>query len=142
MNTTPAFSVHSNQRWYAFYILIIALILAAASALFMWFWLLIPGPAILVGGAFSLCGIMVFLITLRQSPAHLQFYGSTVQIFLPTGETMTIPNIPCRAFIFQQNMLERRFRTGRLKIKGAYLTLYGISDFEGLRDYVRIHFPS
>ena len=55
---------------------------------------------------------------------------------------MTIPNLPCRAFIFQQNMLERRFRTGRVKIKGAYLTLYGISDFEGLRDYVRSRFPA
>ena len=142
MNTTPTFSARTNQRWYAFYILMIALVLAAASALFMWFWLLIPGPAILVGGTGLLCGFTAFLITLRQAPAHLQFYGSTVQIFLPTGETMTLQNLPSGALIFQQNIRERRFRTGRVKIKGAYLTLYGISDFEGLRDYVRSRFPA
>lgn len=142
MNTAQTFSAHTNQRWYAFYILIISLVLALAAALFMWFWLRIPGPAILVGGTGLLCGMTGYFITLRQAPARLQFYGSSLQIFLPTGQVMTLETLPAKAFIFQQNPLERKFRTGRLKIKGAYLTLYGLSDFDGLKEYIRSHFPS
>jgi len=142
MHSMPNFSAHTDQRWYACYSLVITLFLAAASALFMWFWLGIPGPVFLVGGVGILCGVTVFLITIRQPSAKLHFYGSCLQLFLPTGEVMTLDNLPAKAFIFQQNPLERKLQTGRLKIKGAYLTLYGVSDYQSLRQYVRDHFAA
>ena len=86
MNTTPTFSARTNQRWYAFYILMIALVLAIASALFMWFWLLIPGPAILVGGTFSLCGIMVFLLPFVNPRRIFSFMAARFRFFSPPAK--------------------------------------------------------
>ena len=140
MDIRNRFSTRTDQRWYAFYAAVICLALGVAAGSFMWVWLHIPGPVILVGGTFVLMAPAAVLALTRQQNVPLHFYDDHLQIFHLDGLIYNIDHVPARVFRFRQNALERKYDVGRLKVKGTQFYLYGVQHFEETRRYILENF--
>lgn len=140
MDSFRQFSTRTDQRWYGAYAGGLCLALGAAAGVFMWLWLRMLGPAILVGGVFLLMVPVMMLSFSRQRGIPLHFYGNQLQIFHLDGLTYTFQNVPLRVFQFRQNALERKRNVGRIKIKGSQFYLYGVQNFDETRRYIQQNF--
>ena len=140
MDIHNQFSTRTDQRWYGAYAGVVNLALGAAAGTFMWLWLRMLGPAIMVGGVFLLLVPVMVLTLSRQRSIPLHFYGNQLQIFHLDGLIYTFEDIPLRVFQFRQNALECKHNVGRIKIKGTQFYLYGVQNFEETHHYIRENF--
>ena len=140
MDNLKQFSTRTDQRWYGGYVGFVSLALGAAAGIFMWLWLRMVAPALLVGSVFLLMVPVMVLTLSRQQSIILHFYGNQLQIFYLDGLVYTLSDLPLRVFQFRQNALERKRNTGRIKIKGTQFYLYGVQNFEETRRYILENF--
>ena len=142
MDIRNQFSTRTDQRWYGAYAGMVCLALGAAAGIFMWLWLRMLGPAIMVGGIFLLLAPVMVLTLSRQRSIPLHFYGKQLQIFHLDGHIYTLSDLPLRVFRFYQNPLERKHNVGRIKIKGTPFYLYGVQSYSETCEYIRKNFPN
>ena len=141
MNNTATIDTRTDQRWYAFYNILIGLALGTAGGIAMWLWLGIPGPALLVGGVCIFMALIMGLVLSRQKDFSLYFAGSKLDVIRQDGEYYDFYDIPRSAFRCRQNFLEKPWNVGRIQIQGTMFTFYGVRNYTEIRSFILENFP-